>query len=269
MFKKLQSLLFEEDEEMEEEELQEAPVRKVVKPAMPEVPVTKPAMNRIDVAKEAPAVKKEPVFNAQPAVPHASPKPIVKEPVMPQEKPKALGIKVDEVKPAAPSKPSAPVKKSVPSKPKKKEEKASKSGVYEFKPVISPMFGVDEKDLDEQANIKLTHSVKEKDESSAIISPIYGSALESSYTKPVVEEVVEVHEEIKEEVKVADVKKEDDEIPAFSLDQILNGDRFDLDDEKEDDLEQTMEQMIDETVVFDSPVFTTEESVKKEKESKK
>lgn len=285
MFKKLTSLLFEEDDEMEEEELEEvipaAPVRKKPKQVMPEPPIAKPAapaMSRIDVEPVAPAMPKapvkEPVFNAQPTVPHASPKPIAKEPVIPQEKAKPLGITVDEVVPAAPKPKAKPARAKVAPKPKAKKEPAKKTGVYEFKPVISPMFGVDEKDLDEQAHIKLTHSEKEESETSEIISPIYGQTLEPTYAKPVEEEKVEVEDvmpeiPVKETFKESTPVKEEDDIPAFSLDQILNGDRFDLDDEEEADLDQSMDEMIDETVVFDSPVFTTEESVAKEKEQKK
>lgn len=173
MLKKLQNLLFEEDDDMEdeEEEIEEKPKRvkkehhvvseqqPVAEPVAPApvqpAPVVRneqPSFNNIDVNQPVAEKPVEPSFDSLFQVEQKEePKPA-----------KKLGItlteeKVEEkpvVKPA-----SKPVAKPVTnSKPKP----APTVTGYQFKPVISPIFGVDEKDLNAVKNTARKYSATEK-----------------------------------------------------------------------------------------------------------
>ena len=256
MLKKLQNLLFEEDEddfdEDEEEEIvpihkpvqHKEPARPVstpapqpkpvveVKEAAPEKP--KPAMQRIDVTqpveirkpKLAETPKPKPVQEV--STPKPSPSLFVDETPAPAPvKPKKLGITVDDA-PVQAKKPepksARPVQQrpSITPKPAKKEPAKNDSG-YVFKPVISPIFGVDEKDLHALKTTTNKISEVEKQKSTGvrpqIISPIYGAGNDSSASasKSVVEPSAK-HETV---VAGARSVSMEDTIPEFSLDDIL------------------------------------------------
>ena len=95
--------------------------------------------------------------------------------------------------------------------------------VYVFKPVISPIFGVDEKDLHALKTTTNKISEVEKQKSTGvrpqIISPIYGAGNDSSASasKSVVEPSAK-HETV---VAGARSVSMEDTIPEFSLDDIL------------------------------------------------
>ncbi len=237
MLKKLQNLLFEdeelEDEELEEEEedeeeevvvkkekparrrrgrrheeeeeeevTEETPVQKPVYQAKPEpAPAAKPVLKRVEVTQaisvpktetapqEASAVRKpnNGYSNAafqKPAAPvqHATPRPIYEEqrpvkeaaPVFRTPEPQqasSFGISADDTA------------NSVRTQPRRPEPQSSQSvkrpgAVYEFRPVISPMFGVDEKDINAMAYIAKPEPMDEPDpthHATQLLSPIYGA----------------------------------------------------------------------------------------------
>lgn len=154
MFKKLASLLFEEEEEILEEE--PAPVKPEPKPK-PLKPEPKPK----------PVLSPEPVKKGQ------------DEPVVPLSEEKIrnnFGIEADDpdegdtaplaIK-AEPFKPAKPVKAASPE---------PKPVLYEFHPVLSPMFGVSEtskKDSTRKAIPEAT-PILPKSRINTVISPIYG-----------------------------------------------------------------------------------------------
>lgn len=242
MFKKLQNLLFEDDEEVIEEEeiakpapaaeIPAAPVQPAVQPApvqpapvqipetpaeVPEAPAfppvepeeVRPAMPRIDVTQPIPTQNAKPqprrtesVFREQTATQTA--------------RPSSLGITVDgryEEKKVS----TKPV-----SKPTRKEERPARSS-YQFQPVISPIFGVDEKDMNalKTTTTKITEAERAKTETNVtpIISPMYGrnqDDVPSTIQKTV--EKSNYQEKLRRDpVKLA----AEDEIPEFSLDDIL------------------------------------------------
>ena len=122
---------------------------------------------------------------------------------------------------------SKPVEKKPAAKPEVKREEVKPSKEYRFNPVISPIFGIDEKDMDavKTTTSKLTEKEKAKFEKNVtpILSPMYGIAVEKP-AKPAVK--------VEEPVVTAAVKKSEpvtipsptveDEIPEFSLDDILS-----------------------------------------------
>lgn len=122
---------------------------------------------------------------------------------------------------------SKPVEKKPAVKPEVKREEVKPSKEYRFNPVISPIFGIDEKDMDavKTTTSKLTEKEKAKFEKNVtpILSPMYGIAVEKP-VKPVVkaeESVVTETVKKSEPVKIPSPTVED-EIPEFSLDDILN-----------------------------------------------
>lgn len=225
MLKKLQNLLFEDDEddyldddetEEEEQPIQVRPSHVENEPVKPAAVQTQPApekeqshMNRIDVTGFVPV--QEPAMAKQ-------------EPVKEEKKP--LGITVDDdfVKVEKPK--SAPAVRTVKqAKPKtQKQTKKPEKPVYEFQPVISPIFGVDEKDLNAlkttTRKVEAISSSHSDDDSNItpVISPIYGST-EGRYAA-VKEETVHEEISVREEKPVQTPVAEDD-IPEFSLDDIL------------------------------------------------
>ena len=111
-------------------------------------------------------------------------------------------------------------------KAKDPQEKKASRPVYEFQPVISPIFGVDEKDLNalKTTTSKLNQAEKERarknDNISPIISPIYGRDQEDS---PVtIQKSVEKSNIMEQMTVTAEKAQAEEEIPNFSLDDILS-----------------------------------------------
>ncbi len=262
MLKKLQDLLFEEDEDIEDEE---------------EEVVEKP--------HKAKHVQKEEVVQAQPKV---EPKPVVEQPVV-EEKPtpkpveevkapsfdslfsepeetakpaKKLGITLDEAKPA----PVVEKKKAEPAKVtpiKKPKPTPTKPIGYEFKPVISPIFGVDEKDLTAVKNTARKYAAPEKIENdsnvSPIISPMYGTDSEDSPS--LIADTVEKSEILEKTVGNAKNYKAEDDIPEFSLDDILLASDNEFAQENKPEEKKTPEAPNDETLVLDKTLFPSDEGL--------
>ena len=236
MFEKLKNLIFEDDpEDYEDEEEEVIPVRKpkekVQKPVTRvEQEPAKSSMSRIDVTQQikTPVVpsyneasaQQESVFKQQPVFEKAEPSIPVKP--APVERPRAASLTVDDFTPAAPvvNKPKKVSNPTV-SKPVKK------APVYEFNPVISPIFGVDEKDVDAVQNTGKTQttrkatSAKKNDEFvSKVISPMYG--VNKDDQPSTVQKTVEKSNRM-EEMAVSKQKIEaEDTVPEFSLDDILS-----------------------------------------------
>lgn len=147
MLKKLASLLFEEEEEIVEEELnvKEEPVKKEkslitsMNPKPIEKPIEKEIVETVPVLQEV-------------EIEHKAVEEIIK-PVKPE-----FGIAFDEPTPLR-------------EKPKVIKEKP----IYEFKPVISPMFGVSESKKAQavRPTVNPPQSVK-KSRINTVISPFYG-----------------------------------------------------------------------------------------------
>ncbi|MDD5880770.1 MULTISPECIES: hypothetical protein [Erysipelotrichaceae] len=284
MLKKLQNLLFEEEdddleEDEEEEAVEEAPVRRKHRKAAPEPeeeetiseparPQVKPlqtatTMNRIDVTqplpKQSEPEKNQEVFRRPAAVQHASPRPLEADPEILHEtaKPKTtLGITVDdepkkpEPAPVRPSRPQPAVKPSKPAKP------AKAAPVYEFQPVISPMFGVDEKDMDAmQTTAKEFRTGLDDDNNvSKIISPIYGISKEAEPTT--IQKTVEKSNEMENLTYTKEARKAEDSIPEFSLDDILNGHDEEFARQSAAAAADDSYEDVDETVVMDTKNIT-------------
>ncbi len=237
MLNKLKNLLFDEEEVIDEDDLEEEiPVQK--KEARPAAPV-KPAveekrasMSRIDVTQsfETPVSarteaaqtdsRQESVFK-QPTVQRADPKPLPQEPVV-QESRKTIGLTVDELsgtKPVKPAvKPAAPAAPKAPAASAKSKKQAQ---VYDFSPVISPIFGVDEKDVDAvQTSGKTGRPASSKTENvSSVISPMYGMDIDAQPSN--IQTTVEKSNKMEELAASPATKEAEDEIPEFSLDDIL------------------------------------------------
>ena len=191
MLKKLQNLLFEDDDEFVEDntEAEQVSASAPVKPAVQTIPV------------EPVPVKTSSVF-------------------LDNEPKKSTMINLDDED-------SKPVEKKPAVKSEVKREEVKPSKEYRFNPVISPIFGIDEKDMDavKTTTSKLTEKEKAKFEKNVtpILSPMYGIAVEKP-AKPVVK--------VEESVMTETVKKSEpvkipsptieDEIPEFSLDDILS-----------------------------------------------
>ena len=248
MLKKLQNLLFEEDEEEitdeeEEEEVEVRPVRRkpaetaaakpsasapAVKPSPAPEPA-KPVMSRVEMTQPLQVNREEKkpasagtfnpsssVFKTPASVPHASPRPIQEPMQTVQETPKSSfsGLTLESNKAESES-----VKK--PAKPAKSVKPVRTAPVYEFKPVISPMFGVDEKDMEAMTvTAKATRMNASADENvSKVISPIYGSNLEPTPTAPSTAEKTGRMENM---AYSPAARRQEDKIPEFSLDDILS-----------------------------------------------
>ena len=244
MFKKLTNLLFEEDDDMmEEDELEEtsetpapapvkpAPVKPVSEPVITVQQETKPTgMQRIDVTQSVPIEQTRPQRRRNESV--------FKQPEKKQEETKtsssALGsIKLDEketeVKPAV-RKPAPKTNK--PAKPVRKEERTKPS--YQFQPVISPIFGVDEKDMNalKTTTSKITEKERSKNDKnvSPIISPYYGQNPDESPLT--IRKTVEETSVVEQMNLTPEKAAAEDEIPEFSLDDILKIREDEFTDEK-------------------------------------
>ena len=271
MFEKLKNLIFEDDpEDYEDEEEEVIPVRKpkekVQKPiTRVEQEPAKSSMSRIDVTQQikTPVVpsyneasaQQESVFKQQPVFEKAEPTIPVKP--APVERSRAASLTVDDFTPATPvvnklKKVSTPTV----SKPVKK------APVYEFNPVISPIFGVDEKDVDAVQNTGKTQttrkatSTKKNDEFvSKVISPMYG--VNKDDQPSTVQKTVEKSNRM-EEMAVSKQKIEaEDTVPEFSLDDILS-----VRDSIDDDIPAVEEPArVQEPVHYEAPVHHEEKYV--------
>ena len=271
MLNKLSKLLFEDDDDDyfdDDDEVVESPVKvsnpvKIApKKAIVEEPVNMPEPPMPEELVQEAAPKKVTRIDVTNEIPTATK---VQETPKPK---KTLGITVDEEVKKPVSTPK--VVKPTTSKKAKPKKPVAKSSGYDFKPVISPIFGVDEKDLNAlKTTTKKVATVTEEPEEgniTPVISPIYGSTMKSEVAyeptsetptsqeapKPVVEKNTQVEEPV----------------PEFSLDDILKVRDEEYDDadlgntaplfpdltlpedpEELDSLEDT-----DQTLVFDKPL---------------
>ena len=217
MLKKLQNLLFEDDDEFVEDNTEaeqvsaSAPVKPAVQPQVTPVEETAQIPVQPESVSEIPPVPTIPV----------EPAPVKTSSVFLDNEPKKSAmINLDDED-------SKPVEKKSVAKSEVKREEVKPSKEYRFNPVISPIFGIDEKDMDavKTTTSKLTEKEKAKFEKNVtpILSPMYGIAVEKP-VKPVVK--------VEESVMTETVKKSEpvkilsptieDEIPEFSLDDILS-----------------------------------------------
>lgn len=228
MLKKLQNLLFEDEEDYEEDEelddTLEQPVVKTKKaepvavtPAAPvvEKPVAS-SMQRIDVT--------QPVqFPDEPVV--STPAPKKNESVfLEPEAPKAnLGIKADAAPKASTTKKAAAPVAEKPAETKKTAHKTYPKSTYEFQPVISPIFGVDEKDMDAlkttTTKINEREKAKQNENTTPVISPMYGTSVDNAPN--LIQNTVEKSNLLESLTGTSAPKITEDEIPEFSLDDIL------------------------------------------------
>ena len=217
MLKKLQNLLFEDDDEFVEDNTE----AEQVSASAPVTPAVQPQVTPVEETARIP-VQPEPVSE----IPPVPTTPVEPEPVktssvfLDNEPKKSTMINLDDED-------SKPVEKKPAIKPEVKREEVKPSKEYRFNPVISPIFGIDEKDMDavKTTTSKLTEKEKAKFEKNVtpILSPMYGIAVEKP-VKPAIK--------VEEPVAVAAVKKNEpvtipsptveDEIPEFSLDDILS-----------------------------------------------
>ena len=217
MLKKLQNLLFEDDDEFVEDNTE----AEQVSASAPVTPAVQPQVTPVEETAQIP-VQPEPVSEIPPVptIP-VEPAPVKTSSVFLDNEPKkSTMINLDDED-------SKPVEKKPAVKPEVKREEVKPSKEYRFNPVISPIFGIDEKDMDavKTTTSKLTEKEKAKFEKNVtpILSPMYGIAVEKP-VKPVVK--------VEESVMTETVKKSEpvkipsptieDEIPEFSLDDILN-----------------------------------------------
>ncbi len=275
MLKKLQNLLFEEEEYEEEAQPAEpvqvqtpAPAPEPVKPAEPVTapapvqPVQEepkaPAMQRIDVTQSIPV--QEPVRPAAPRNESVFREPETARPSV------SLGITADDNR--APERKPAPKPAKPAPKPVRKEEKPARPA-YQFQPVISPIFGVDEKDMNalKTTTSKITEAEKAKTDKNVtpIISPMYGMNAEDVPSS--IQKTVE-KSNAQEQLRITPDKiAAEEEIPEFSLDDILAvHDEEYADEEQQEAAEDTAslfpdlnlwddepEDLQDQTVVIDRP----------------
>lgn len=223
MLKKLQNLLFEDDDEFVEDNTE----AEQVAASAPVTPAVKPETSSLQQTAKIPVITEQaPEIPAVPALPVepetvAEPEPVKTSSVFLDNEPKkSTMINLDDED-------SKPVEKKPAVKPEVKREEVKPSKEYRFNPVISPIFGIDEKDMDavKTTTSKLTEKEKAKFEKNVtpILSPMYGIAVEKP-VKPAVK--------VEDPVVTATVKKSEpvtipsptveDEIPEFSLDDILS-----------------------------------------------
>ncbi len=163
--------------------------------------------------------------------------------IKPASQPKSsLGIQVDDVdtyKPSNSNAQKAAMASQRSSRPKPAATVASKTSkivakvetnsTYERRPVISPIFGLSEKDVQASMNSTLVPKNNKEAEKDDIISPIYGNAIRTPYLQPEVKETYEPSVGQKESddyqqiTECKDVYREEeaDDVPVFSLDDIL------------------------------------------------
>ncbi len=262
MLKKLQDLLFEEDEDIEDED------EEVV-----EKPHKVKQVQKEEVVQAQPKVEPKPVVEPKLVEERPTPKPVEEtkapsfdslfsEPEEPVKPAKTLGITLDAVKPA----PVEEKKKVEPAKVtpvKKPKPTPTKPIGYEFKPVISPIFGVDEKDLTAVKNTARKYSAPEKIKSdsniSPIISPMYGTDAEDSPS--LIADTVEKSEILEKTVGNVKNYKAEDDIPEFSLDDILLASDNEFVQENTPSEKPAPKAVDDETLVLDKTLFPSDEGL--------
>jgi hypothetical protein len=192
MLKKLASLLFEEEEEVIEEELS---------------------------PKESPVVKEKSLINAM------NPKPIeevkLEELVVQEEMDEIEHEAVEDI--IKPSKPEFGIAFDEPSPFKDKPKVINEKPIYEFKPVISPMFGVSESKKSQpiRQSVNPPQTLK-RSRINTVISPIYGDVENKRDEKSVSARVAQVA--VKHDPYIETVKPD---LPRFksenySLDDLLS-----------------------------------------------
>ena len=223
MLKKLQNLLFEDDDEFVEDNTE----AEQVAASAPVTPAVKPETSSLQQTAKIPVITEQaPEIPAVPALPVepetvAEPEPVKTSSVFLDNEPKkSTMINLDDED-------SKPVEKKPAVKPEVKREEVKPSKEYRFNPVISPIFGIDEKDMDavKTTTSKLTEKEKAKFEKNVtpILSPMYGIAVEKPVKPTIkVEEPVVTATAKKSEPVTIPSPTVEDEIPEFSLDDILN-----------------------------------------------
>ena len=229
MLKKLQNLLFEEEEaeEIEEEEVEEipepAPKRRretYAEPAKPEPKQEeqRTSMQRIDVTQPL-----QKITDALPQDQGSVFKPAENTYTQPEsEKPKGLGLTVDELAGSAQKPQPEPAKKPAPqqSRTSARQKKSS----YDFQPVISPFFGVDDKEPNLVHTTGSSGRGSKAEEGSPLISPINGIVKTSKEEEPVpaLRPAAAPQRPGRTEARKPEPEPEEkDDIPEFSLDDIL------------------------------------------------
>ena len=239
MLKKLQSLLFEEEDDLDKvEEKPAAPAVKepeTPKPAEVKPPVVEDARPAEKVELPKPAVKEErttmqriDVTQPMPTI-QDSPKPkprtesVFREQKAEEPKP-SIGIKADD-SPAPKKRPQKNIRPAKPERPERKRtQDEDRKPSYIFNPVISPIFGVDEKDLQALTTTTTKTMSKEKKDKksgfvSPVISPMYGTDADNS--PPLIQDNVQSGNILESMTLTSEVTEAEDEIPEFSLDDIL------------------------------------------------
>lgn len=206
--------------------LKRVEVTQAIPAQRPEEPVQQPA--------QAPAFNNAntTVFNRNSSIQHASPRPIQQEPARPApvfstpapQPQSSFGISADEEAPyQEPARPNYNERRAAPAATKNTRS----ASVYEFRPVISPMFGVDEKDINAMQYLATPAPADPADAvhvQSQVISPMTG-AVESTPAEPAAPAIVK-EEPIPSFDGSAYTPKpqprEESPFPEFSLDDILS-----------------------------------------------
>lgn len=255
MFNKLKNLIFEEEDIIEEDEdnfeesFDSEPVAKPVKQKASKK-VEKPVIedNYFEEEKPVSRVSKvEQVVEPKDTyVPSSKPKvqqfdnvklnnlkttnTVVEQPKPVSQPKSSLGIEVDDIKTYEPVKKptmsSTRTTRNSSSVNTKKVAKVETNSTYERRPVISPIFGLSEKDVKSSMNSTLVPKTNKDEEKDDVISPIYGNEIRKSFTQEVEQNKLTDVEKEENYSKLANnkkVEKEDynDDVPVFSLDDIL------------------------------------------------
>ena len=255
MFNKLKNLIFEEEDIIEEDEdnfeesFDSEPVAKPVKQKASKK-VEKPVIedNYFEEEKPVSRVSKvEQVVEPKDTyVPSSKPKvqqfdnvklnnlkttnTVVEQPKPVSQPKSSLGIEVDDIKTYEPVKKptmsSTRTTRNSSSVNTKKVAKVETNSTYERRPVISPIFGLSEKDVKSSMNSTLVPKTNKDEEKDDVISPIYGNAIrktiiqeaeQNKYTETKQEENYSQLAENKQSIK----EDNNDDVPVFSLDDIL------------------------------------------------
>lgn len=255
MFNKLKNLIFEEEDIIEEDEdnfeesFDSEPVAKPVKQKASKK-VDKPVIedNYFEEEKPVSRVSKvEQVVEPKDTyVPSSKPKvqqfdnvklnnlkttnTVVEQPKPVSQPKSSLGIEVDDIKTYEPVKKptmsSTRTTRNSSSVNTKKVAKVETNSTYERRPVISPIFGLSEKDVKSSMNSTLVPKTNKDEEKDDVISPIYGNEIRKPFTQEVEQNKLTDVEKEENYSKLANnkkVEKEDynDDVPVFSLDDIL------------------------------------------------
>ena len=255
MFNKLKNLIFEEEDIIEEDEdnfeesFDSEPVAKPVKQKASKK-VEKPVIedNYFEEEKPVSRVSKvEQVVEPKDTyVPSSKPKvqqfdnvklnnlkttnTVVEQPKPVSQPKSSLGIEVDDIKTYEPVKKptmsSTRTTRNSSSVNTKKVAKVETNSTYERRPVISPIFGLNEKDVKSSMNSTLVPKTNKDEEKDDVISPIYGNEIRKPFTQEVEQNKLTDVEKEENYSKLGNnkkVEKEDynDDVPVFSLDDIL------------------------------------------------